>query len=68
MRKIERLRIEALATCKFRGHKMEPFSRKYRHWWNADCKICGRRVYISDEHRPNGNDIDGEAVALDCNN
>jgi hypothetical protein len=66
MLKIERLRIEALESCKFRGHKMKPFSRKYRHWWNSECKVCGKGVTVNDNPAPNGIDISGEAVALHC--
>ena len=66
MKKLERLRKEALESCVFRGHKMRSFSRKYRHWWNATCKICGKEVYLNDEPAPNDIEISGEAVALHC--
>jgi len=66
MRKIERLRLEALESCNFRGHEMKPFSRKYRHWWDSECRNCGKGVYLNDEPAPNGIDIHGEAVALHC--
>lgn len=67
MKKIERLRLEALESCQFRGHKMRPFSRKYRHWWDSKCKICGKAVCVNDDPAPNGIEISGEAVALNCN-
>jgi hypothetical protein len=66
MKKIERLRIEALESCNFRGHKMKPFNRKYRHWWTSECGICGMEVCLNDDPAPNGIDISGEAVALHC--
>lgn len=66
MRTIERLRQEALESCKFRGHKMKSFSRKYRHWWDSTCKVCGMEVCVNDNPAPNGIDIGGEAVALHC--
>ena len=66
MKKIERLRKEALESCKFHGHRMESFSRKYRHWWDSKCKDCGRVVFIND-CSPNGLEISGEAVAVYCN-
>ena len=66
MKKIERLRISALESCNFRGHKMRPFSHKYRHWWSSECKMCGMEVQIIDNPQPNDIDIGGEAVALHC--
>lgn len=66
MKKIERLRISAVESCNFQGHKMKPFSRKYRHWWSSECRICGMGVYIDDEPAPNSIDVSGEAVALNC--
>ena len=66
MTKLERLRKSALESCEFRGHNMKPFSRKYRHWWYSECKICGKEVRIVDDPQPNDIDISGEAVALGC--
>ncbi len=69
MRKIERLRLEALETCKFRGHKMERFEHfhgplsKIAH---SQCKVCGKTVAITTHPPPNGIAIGGEAVALGC--
>ena len=70
MRRINRLRLEALESCNWRGHKMERF--KYRKWTNrivgwSGCKICGKSVNINSNPAPNGIDIVGEAVALGCN-
>lgn len=68
MRKIERLRKEALESCKFRGHHMGLFCRLFKHWWNSKCKVCDMKVCINDEPDPNGIEIGGEAVALHCRN
>lgn len=68
MRKIERLRIEALESCNFRGHKMKPFSRKYRHWWDSECQDCGMSVLVNDAPLPNEIEIGGKAVAMHCTN
>lgn len=66
MKKLERLRKEALESCNFRGHTMRSFSRKYRHWWDSECKKCDRQVCIIDNPAPNQIEISGEAVALHC--
>lgn len=67
MRKIERLKKEAMESCKFRGHKMSRFitvienERAY-----AVCKVCHKVVCV--DAKPVANDIDmgGEAVAIEC--
>lgn len=67
MLKIERLRKEAVKSCKFRGHKMKNFSRKYRHWWRSECRVCEKSVVVNDQPAPNDIEISGEAVAIGCN-
>lgn len=68
MRKIERLRLEALKACRFRGHKMRRFrtSRWYPTMRYTTCTVCGMEVTIDSHPAPNGIEIGGEAVALDC--
>ncbi len=66
MLKLERLRLEAIESCEFRGHKMKPFNRRYRHWWRSSCRICDKEVCLNDDPDPNGIEISGEAVALHC--
>jgi len=66
MRKLERLRKEALESCKFHGHKMKPFSRKYRYWWDSECKVCGMRVNLNAEPYPDAIEIRGDAITLHC--
>jgi hypothetical protein len=68
MRKIERLRREALESCQYRGHDMSPF-RTHDYWTKkryANCKVCGMQVVINSRPAPNEIDIGGEAVSLDC--
>lgn len=67
MKKMERLRLEALESCNFRGHKMRLFSRTYRYWWISNCRVCGKQVCLNSSPDPNGIEIGGEAVALSCN-
>jgi len=78
MRKIERLRKEALESCKFRGHEMEKFRIhktgsfrgtipiKMVRKMSSTCTICGREVTINVRPLPNEIEIGGEAVALNC--
>ena len=72
MKKLGRLRKEAIDCCNFRGHKMKRFEhcRPYAGimWGHAysECEICGRSVHINARPEPNGIEIGGEAVAVDC--
>ncbi len=66
MKKLERLRIRALESCKIKGHKMTRFASLHSRAKVADCKICEMSVYINSAPAPNGIDIGGEAVALHC--
>lgn len=70
MRKIDRLRREALRSCNARGHDMTKFksqlrasSRKVKY---ASCKRCGKYVQVIEKPLPNEIDIGGTAVALNC--
>lgn len=55
------LRGEALSAAKWRGHDMGPFLGSV-----AKCTECGRQVHVDLNPPPNGIDISGEAVAVDC--
>ncbi len=66
MNVIKRIRLSALDSCNFRGHKMEQFDRTYRHWWHSKCKTCKASVHLNDDPGPNGIDISGPAVAMHC--
>jgi ABC-type ATPase with predicted acetyltransferase domain len=69
MKKIERLRREALEACLFRKHTMERFyhfSDRPHPIAISKCKTCGMGITIKTAPPPNGIDIGGEAVALDC--
>ena len=68
MTRFDRLRKEALALCRSRGHKMLLF-RETRydslfHWASWRCKVCKKEAYVSVIPFPD--DIPGEAVALEC--
>jgi hypothetical protein len=76
MRRIERLRIEALESCKWRKHRMNRFTHARSTWLGQPlpgrekafsyCLDCGMTVACDTYPPPNGIDIGGEAVALDC--
>ena len=69
MTRFERLRKEALAACRWREHKMRLNHYtilKDRHRAAWDCTICGKGMAVDTHPDPNGIDIGGEAVALEC--
>lgn len=68
MRRIERLRLDALNGCALRGHDMGRFERD-SYWHNvrkSACKTCGLEAHINARPMPNEIDIGGQAVALFC--
>lgn len=71
--RLERLKREARDAATWRGHRLTPF----RTWaWrdattrptraHADCRDCGRGVTVDVAPAPNGIDIGGAAVAVNC--
>jgi hypothetical protein len=65
MRKIERLKKNALEYCTWRGHKMSHFVAWPRSYM-AECKVCGLYVQVTLEPLPNEIQIGGTAVARTC--
>ena len=70
MKRIERLRKEALEACEWRGHKMSRF-KPGEFWKNvrtAHCTNpgCQGEVWVDPNPPANGIDIHGDAVALNC--
>lgn len=66
MRKVERLRIEALEACENRLHNMNRFEHYAKGRCFSTCKFCGKAVSVIARPAPNEIDIAGEAVALQC--
>ena len=68
MTKLNRLRLEALESCNFRGHKMSKFAKS--NYWpdvrHSECKVCFLTCTIDATPLPNGIEIGGGAVALHC--
>ena len=65
MRKLERLKHEALESAQFRGHTMRRFSN-FGHKAMTDCIVCGAVVTVNARPLPNEIDIGGNAVAVHC--
>ena len=61
MRLIERLKHEAKEGASWRGHDMSRFNKNL-----ARCKICKAEAYVDAKPPPNGINISGTAVALNC--
>ena len=65
------LQNEAAVACKFRGHKMNNWGFTVKAGGSgirggAVCSRCGRGVQYDTTPPPNGIDIGGEAVAVNC--
>jgi hypothetical protein len=67
MSTLRRLKDEARNTATWRGHDMARF-RALTPGRSAEsrCKKCHRTVHVDTKPAPNGIDIGGEAVALNC--
>lgn len=67
MKKLQRLKLEAIGSCKFRGHTMNEWSDSDDGKSSAtDCSACGMIVHVDTDPAPNDIDVGGEAVALHC--
>lgn len=66
-----RLQLEqsAMEAAINRGHRMTPFATLYeqRHIAESVCEKCEAYVQVNAKPAPNGIDIGGTAVALNCN-
>lgn len=68
MRREDKLKKEARADCEWRGHTMYNFDRGvfYKDVHHTSCKDCGAEVFVDEHPPPNGINIAGEAVAVNC--
>lgn len=71
----KKLKKEALEACRFRGHTMGRFKTVTKLTIEgvvrrivamSQCKVCGCLAGIDTVPAPNGIDIWGDAVALNC--
>jgi hypothetical protein len=66
MKKIDRLKKEALESCDFRGHDMGKFRNYDKETARSLCWNCGMYVQVESSPAPNSIDIGGNAVAMTC--
>jgi hypothetical protein len=70
MASLDTLKSEAEEGATFRGHVMiweKPYHGERNSLQTANCKHCPAWVQIDTKPMPNGIDIGGPAVAIDCN-
>ena len=61
------LEREALEAAQWRGHSMSGW--RIRDFWGTAfsvCLVCGAEVQVDPNPAPNGIDISGDAVAVNC--
>lgn len=66
MRKLTHLKMDAALACKRRGHSMSRFISLSDKRAVSTCLNCKMEVHVDTHPMPNGIDIGGEAVALNC--
>lgn len=67
MTKKERLKKEAREAATWRGHKLGRFNGgTLPSAASAECMTCGQWVIIDTQPLPNGMEIGGPAIALNC--
>jgi hypothetical protein len=66
MTKMDRLKKSARESFRFRGHKGTPWISVGRGAVSLHCDKCGAYVLCETNPPPNGVEIGGDAVALNC--
>lgn len=68
MRRVERLKSEARQAASQRGHVLKPFLRgEYNtEVFVSVCRHCEMGAVVDPDPAPNGIDISGRAVAMNC--
>ena len=65
MTRIQTLKQEAKAAMVARGHTVTRFKRM-RSIWDLDCHVCHRGASVMLEIPPNGIEVFGSGLALQC--
>jgi transcription elongation factor Elf1 len=71
MEGLQTLIKQARDASRFRGHKMSKFAiwhGESKSIANSSCKKCGAWVQCNTRPLPNGIDLGGPAVAVNCGN
>ena len=66
MTRLRRLKLDALESCKYRGHDMKRFKTLKPGVALSECRRCKMYVMVNVKPLPNDIDIGGSAVALGC--
>lgn len=66
MSELRELRLEAARVARQRGHMLRVWDRLSATKAGTTCAKCGAWVRVDTNPAPNGIDIAGEAVAVDC--
>ncbi len=69
MQDLVALKAEATEAASFRGHRLiwcAPWHGERASIQRGICERCGMEVDVCNNPMPNGIDIGGEAVALNC--
>jgi hypothetical protein len=69
MANVKRLKGEAMESAEWRGHTMEAWvmlALPGRIVHDAKCQVCGAWVRVDPAPPPNGIDVGGPAVAVNC--
>lgn len=64
--KREALKSQAIRAATARNHRLGPWTDFDNYRACAKCEVCGKEAYIDGRPAPNGIDVSGEAVALNC--
>lgn len=64
--KREALKSRAIQSATARNHRLGAWTDYDDYRACAKCEVCGKEAYVDGNPAPNGIDVSGEAVALDC--
>jgi len=68
MASLNTLKRESIESCEYRGHKMGAWTDgPHSLTSECQCTVCNAWVAVETKPLPNGIDIGGTAVAVNCN-
>lgn len=60
------LKVQAARSAQARNHRLAGWTDYAGEKASAVCEVCGKEAYVDANPAPNGIDVSGEAVALNC--